>query len=121
MENILKLISDTTIEENYKNIFETLSSELVKLASEDGDSLQVLFHCEDMKQFKDFKLRIITITKNAINNKFKNINSTVSEAIAVSLFDGLAHIVKEANSNIDALKENLKIYSNVIIKSLEQE
>ncbi|MBQ9267484.1 MAG: TetR/AcrR family transcriptional regulator [Clostridia bacterium] len=123
MENVLKAITESSIKENYETIFHTLSEEIVKLASEEGESLQVLFHCGEMKQFNDFRERIVSTIASAIekNSKNEKINAPVREALALSLFDGFANIVKDANNNIEELRNNLKTYSDVMVKNINLE
>lgn len=106
-------------------IFDLMIDMTVAMAKDKGDTLKVMFKCEDEALFMNFKTKIINMLVSKITEvvksiRKKNVDITLCEAMARAQFEGYIFIVK---SNIDdpkLLKKNLEIYEKLMIENLRE-
>ena len=109
---------------NMHVLFGMVSDFTIKIASENHDTLKIMFNSQDVNQYISFKEKIIIIFTEkmfsiAKSMKTKNqISEVLCEAVARAEFEGFTHIVKTYIDDIPHMKENLEVYSMLMIENL---
>lgn len=104
-------------------IFDLMIDMTLNIAETKGDTLKVMFKCENENQFVEFKSKVLEmfISKMfeiAKSIKKGNIDMTLCEAMARAQFEGFIFIVKSNIDDIEKLKKNLMIYEKLMIENL---
>lgn len=118
------------IPSNYKEIkvheiFDLMIEMTVAMAKDKGDTLKVMFKCDDEALFMNFKTKIINMLVSKISEVVKSIkngkvDTTLCEAMAKAQFEGYIFIVKSNVDNPKLLKKNLVIYEKLMIENLSE-
>lgn len=112
--------------ENHEQVYNSLFEKMIYFAEEKNDELNILFRCENQIQFISFKKRIIDLFVDKIEQivgsteNGKYIDKTLCASLAVSIFSGVAIIVKENNKDLTKLRENLYNYKKIVIDNLDK-
>lgn len=106
-------------------IFEIITNKTIEMAQNNGESLKIMFKCENENLFIDFKTKILNMfieKMMVIAKSIKNgdIDNTLCEAIARAHFEGFAFVVKSNIDDLNALKKNLTIYEKLMIENLSE-
>lgn len=104
-------------------IFDLMIDMTLNIAETKGDTLKVMFKCENENQFVEFKSKVLEmfISKMfeiAKSIKKGNIDMTLCEAMARAQFEGFIFIVKSNIDDTQKLKKNLMIYEKLMIENL---
>ena len=104
-------------------IFDLMIDMTLNIAETKGDTLKVMFKCENENQFVEFKSKVLEmfISKMfeiAKSIKKENIDMTLCEAMARAQFEGFIFIVKSNIDDTQKLKKNLMIYEKLMIENL---
>ena len=105
------------------NLFNLITDFTIKIATEQNDTLRVMFNSQNESQFINFKEKVLDlfeskmllIAKSISNNK-DYIN--LCEAISRAQFEGFTYIVKNNLDDIETMKKNLEIYEELMIEDL---
>lgn len=116
------------IPSNYEDIksheiFDLLIDMTVNIAKTKGDTLKVMFKCENENQFVEFKSKVLDMFISKMfeivkSIKKEKIDTTLCEAMARAQFEGFVFIVKSNIDDIEKLKKNLEIYEKLMIENL---
>lgn len=116
------------IPSNYEDIksheiFDLLIDMTVNIAKTKGDTLKVMFKCENENQFVEFKSKVLDMFISKMfeivkSIKKENIDTTLCEAMARAQFEGFVFVVKSNIDDIEKLKKNLEIYEKLMIENL---
>ncbi len=128
-EEEMKAFLDS-IPENYdelKNdtLFKNLADKIIELYEKREVEIQILFNSIDQRQFIIFREKIFDMFSKKVEALAKSINENFTDkvlpaAIARSLFEGIAYIVKENDSNIDNLRKKLYTYMEIMVIDLDK-
>lgn len=134
LNEILKELEDeielffSKVPSNYQEIkineiFDLLIEMTVGMAKNKGDTLKVMFKCENENMFVEFKSKVLhmfvsKIIEIAESIKKGHIDVTICEAMARSQFEGFSFIVKSNIDEPELLKKNLIIYEKLMIENL---
>lgn len=134
LNEILKELEDeielffSKVPSNYQEIkineiFDLLIEMTVRMAKNKGDTLKVMFKCENENMFMEFKSKVLhmfvsKIIEIAESIKKGHIDATICEAMARSQFEGFSFIVKSNIDEPELLKKNLIIYEKLMIENL---
>lgn len=117
-------LPSTYDEINIHHLFGMISDLTIKIASENKDTLKVMFNSQNESQFVEFKEKILTLFKDKMieiadsMGAEKEISNILCDAIARAEFEGFTCIVKNYIDDTSALKENLMIYETLMIENL---
>ncbi len=98
----------------------------LRIASDRGDTLKVMFNSENERQFVEFREQILEMFMNKIitiaesMNRGKKIDITLCKAIARAQFEGFTYIVKNNIDDLELLKKNLEIYKLLMLDELSK-
>lgn len=106
-----------------QEIFDLLIDMTVNIAKTKGDTLKVMFKCENENQFVEFKSKVLDMFISKMFEIVKSIkkgdiDATLCEAMARAQFEGFVFIVKSNIDDIEKLKKNLGIYEKLMIENL---
>lgn len=134
LNEILKELEDeielffSKVPSNYQEIkineiFDLLIEMTVGMAKNKGDTLKVMFKCENENMFMEFKSKVLHMFVSKIigiaeSIKKDHIDATICEAMARSQFEGFSFIVKSNIDEPELLKKNLIIYEKLMIENL---
>ncbi len=104
-------------------IFDLMIDMTLNIAETKGDTLKVMFKCENENQFVEFKSKVLEmfISKMfeiAKSIKKGDIDKTLCEAMARAQFEGFVFIVRSNIDDTKKLKKNLIIYEELMIENL---
>lgn len=123
IENFFSKIPSNYEEIKLHEIFDLMIDLTVEMSKDKGESLKIMFKCENENLFIDFKTKILhmfvsKIIEVAESIKKGHIDTTICEAMARSQFEGFTFIVKSNIDNPELLKKNLIIYEKLMIENL---
>ncbi|MBP3285046.1 MAG: TetR/AcrR family transcriptional regulator [Clostridia bacterium] len=119
----LNLLDDKN-DGNTSDLVEQLNHEIVRLVTEYHDELFIMLNCKNKGQFIRFKdevMRLFTtkIERMAEYYGIKNPDKILCGAVATAMFEGCFYIVRE--SNLEDLKNNLKLYRLTLLKDIDKQ